>query len=348
MFRCLVALVGVLILSGCPPDMMAGNPMVDAGVRDERRPDGPDGGQPEAVRFNQIQMRGTVNSYHDYIGAGAIPEVRYRHIAIDRQAAEQGIRQFDFDLSADRRAGRYLWPVNAENDIDSLNRCSDWIGCLWELRDWSDAHPEHPMVVVLVGEALVNLDFMPHLHHQLDVLEESIIFALGRARLYTPGEMRRGFPSLRAAIDGAGWPTVDETRGRVLFVLKDRGLPRTEYIVNGGFDPDDRLLFVAGDPELADEPASADEVIFTFEPDWPWDYETDPAALPVIERLVQANLLVHVPTDNPDFAARLQGVGAQMIATRFPDMLPPVVEQPVVCNPVTRPQGCPDGALDPR
>ena len=348
MWRCIVAVFGVFILSGCPPDMMNGDPMMDAGNGDSRPPDG---GVPRAVKFNQIQMRGTVNSYHDYLehdGEGVIPEVAYRHLALDRQAAEQGIRQFDFDLSSDRVAGNFLQPENAENDIDDLSHCVDWFDCLWQLADWCDAHPDHPMVVVLVGESLVNLDLMPHLHRQLDLVEETIAFTLGRDRIYKPAEMRRGFPSLRAAIDGIGWPTVDETRGRVLFLLKDRGLPRTEYIVNGGLDPDERLLFVAGDPELVDDPALADEVIFTFEPDWPWDYETDRDALPLIESLVDANLLVHATTDDPVFAAALRDAGVQMIGTRFPEVLVPVLEQPIVCNAATRPEGCAAAALEPR
>jgi len=328
--------------------MMTGGSMPDGGPGDSRPIERWDGGEPLAVRFNQIQMRGTVNSYHDYRHDGIIPEATYRHIAIDRQAAEQGIRHFDFDLSADRVGGDYLQPMNAESFIDDVSHCGDLYGCLWELRDWSDAHPDHPMVVVLIGEALVHVDLMPHLHRQLDVLEYTIIFTLGRERIYTPDDMRRGFPSLRAAIDGAGWPTVDETRGKVLFALKDRGLPRTEYIASGGLDPDDRLLFVAGHPDSADDPATADEVIFTFEPDWPWNYETDRGALPVIEDLVEAGMLVHATTDDAEFAADLRAAGVQMIGTRFPEMLTPVLEQPLVCNPVTRPEGCDSEALDPR
>lgn len=354
MLRCIVAVFGVLILSGCPPDMIDGDPMADGATGDWGPVDSPDGGEPLAVRLSQIQMRGTVNSYHDYYGEGIIPEAIYRHLPIDRQGAEQGIRQFDFDLSADRQSGLFLEPKNAESGVDAESHCGDWHGCLWELRDWSDANPDHPMIVALVGESEIHLDLMPHLHLQLDLLEETIIQALGRARLYTPDDMRRGFPTLRAAIEEVGWPTIAETRGKVLFVLKDRGLPRTAYIDSGGLDPDERLLFVAGDPAqaldpaLAADPVVADEVIFTFEPGWPWDYETDPADLPLIEELVAADLLVHAMTDDPDFAAELKAVGVHMIGTRFPEILPPVLEQPIVCNPVTRPSGCPARALDPR
>ena len=346
MLRCIVAVFGVLVLSGCAPDTMNGDPIADGG--DLGPVDVPDGGMPLALRFNQIQMRGTVNSYHDYYREGIIPEAIYRHLAIDRQGAEQGIRQFDFDLSADRRSGQFLEPKNAESGVDAESHCAVWDDCLRELRDWSDAHRDHPMVVVLVGESEIHLDLMPHLHLQLGLLEEVIIHFLGRPRIYTPDDMRRGFPTLRAAIDRLGWPTVAETRGKVLFVLKDRGPPRAAYIMNGGFDPDDKLLFVAGDPAQANNPALADEVIFSFEPDWPWAYETDPADLPIIEELVASGLLVHAMTDDPAFAAQLRDAGVHMLGTRFPEILPPVLEQPIVCNPVTRPEGCPADVLEPR
>jgi len=345
MLRSSVAVLSAVILSGCVADMMSGDPMPDGQPADW----GPigDGADPQAVRFNQVQMRGTVNSYHDYWGDGIYPEFVYRHLPLDEQAAEQGIRQFDFDLAADRGSGITLSPQTSEHLFDDANHCGDWLGCLWELRDWSDAHPDHPMVVVLVGETALMPHSPPWMHHQFDALESDVVSALGRQRVYTPADMRRGFPSLQAAVAARGWPAIDATRGKVLFVLNDRGVARFEYIMNGGEDPDDRLLFVMGDPALVDDPAFSDEVIFTFEPNGPWVYETDPAALRRMAALVEAGFLVHATTDDPDFAAELRDVGVHMIGTRFPEMLGPILDGPMICNPITRPGGCAGHVIEP-
>lgn len=347
MLRAMMLLLALAAL-GCVPemtDMMTGDPMQDGGpeqVSDANLPVCEQGG----LRLNHLQMRGTVNSYHDFRNDQR-PEIAYRHLPLDEQATLQGIRQFDFDLSSDRISFIDLAPQYVEHPSDAESHCGGFLGCLWELRDWSDAHPDHPLAIVLVGESHLRGDDLPHLQVQLDDIERAIVLGVGRERVLTPEDVRGDFPSLRAAIECVGWPAVEETRGKFLFVLNDRSVPRVHYLLNGGLDPDDRLLFVIGDPDAAAEPATADEVIFTFEPDELFGFETDPAMLPRMTALADSGYLVHAITDDPVRAAELRAAGAHMVGTRYPDELWPAADDPIVCNPLTWPAGCDPATIDP-
>jgi hypothetical protein len=138
-----------------------------------------------------------------------------------------------------------------------------------------------------------------------------------------------------------GWPTLDETRGKIVAVLNEHEEARAEYLEFGGLDPDDRFLFQIGDP--ADP--SPDEVIFSFEggtDEPPWLVEAvDESTLPEIERLVRSGALVHAATNDPAMVPRLRAAGAHMIASRWPDdVLGPPAAPPSLCNPVTAPPDC--------
>ena len=342
---------------GGRPDSMVGIPdgstpfdlsLVDAVVPIDAAPIPDD---PNALRINHLQMRATVNSYHD-IDHNVDPELMgYVHLPLDEQAAEQGIRVFDFDFVPDPN-GLFLDPSVTDLLLDNENHCGDWLRCLYQLDDWMDAHPEHPLVVVLVAEAMLFAN-PAIMHFQLDDIERQAVTALGRERLLTPADVRRGHPDLRTAIQARGWPTVEATRGKAMLVLNDRGLPRTFYLLEGGQDPTDRLLFQIGDPALADHPDAGDEVIFTFEPnldeeDFPWFFETDPADLPRIEELAASGYLVHAISDDPEMLANLRAAGTHFVGTRFPDRLDPIpVDGPTVCNPISRPIDCNPEEIEP-
>ena len=206
---------------GGRPEAMVGMPdgamPIDVGLLDVAVPidaaplidAGPDA-EPNALRINHLQMRATVNSYHD-IDHDIDPELMgYVHLPLDEQASEQGIRVFDFDLVPDPN-GLFLDPSVTDLLLDNENHCGDWLRCLYQLDDWMDAHPDHPLVVVLVGEAMLFAN-PAVMHFQLDDIERQAVTALGRERLLTPEDVRRGQLDLRTAIQAHGWPTVEATR----------------------------------------------------------------------------------------------------------------------------------------
>lgn len=319
-------LAGVLCgcdeMNGIPVDAWAGDAGFDSGDAEV-----------EPLRLNHIQVRGTVNSYIDS-PFDVDPRWDYSHLPIDEQAAVQGIRQFDFDLTGD---GHALTVLDEYGTVRTL--CDAFVSCLEDLAAYSDAHPEHPPLVILIGETrhLPTADVDPFFWH-IDEIEDYLVRVLGRQRMLAPADVRREHPDLSTAIEADGWPTIDMTRGKIIAVLNEHDEARAEYLEFGGLNPDDRFMWQVGD--LA-EP-SPDEVIFSFE-----GVEGE-EALAAIEGLVGAGRLVHASTEDPAMVPRLQAAGAHMIATRRPDEVFGPPEAPASrCNPVAAPPGCRPERIEP-
>ncbi len=341
-------------------DMPVMGAPADGGGRDGDMALAPDGGAPPVgdLRINQMQMRATVNSYHEFV-FDQDPAVAWRHPDVNVQAEEQGIRVFDFDISGDRQSWFDLHPATHEFPFDHANNCGWRISdnelysgdlgmCLRDLQGWCDANPEHPLLVLLIGETDTG-DRPPQMIWQLDDLESSIQIGLSRDRLLVPADVRGEHATLWDAIQADGWPTVDETRGKVMIVLNDRGPMRFAYLMNGGLDPADPLMFVAGDPEIAGQDGVGDEVFFSFEPTETYDFETDMARIEQMGDLIRRGFLVHAITDDPDKAEVLRGAGVHFVGTRFPDaVFGPVDGSPTLCNPETAPDWCLDEMFEPR
>lgn len=311
-------------LWGCDP--MSGFPM-------ER--DGGDAGLPaaadahvEPLRLDHVQVRGTVNSNHDFHPDTSSPMLRYRHGPLDLQGSEQDIRQFDFDVYGN---GHAVWVLYYAAVDDAETVCNQLVDCLRDVAVFSDAHPDHVPLVLLIGETQNISDHNPNpFFWHMDEIEESLLVAFGRERMLSPADVRGLYPDLATAIEREGWPPIDEVRGKIIAVINEHGAAREEYLSFGGMDPDDRFLWQIGDPDNEDP----DEVIFSFE-------RADEATLPTITRLVLAGRLVHTSTNDSAMAPRLREAGVHMLASRWPiDVMGPLDAHPVRCNPVRAPMDC--------
>ncbi len=326
-----------------PVDMPDGM-MPDIGPLDAEPPDvEPPDADPNPLRVNHMQVRGTNNSYHTNTNPFDLEFRDYYHLPLSEQAGEQGIRFFDFDLDPDRESSIVLEPrVSDALDIETI--CPSWFICLFELDLWMDENPRHALFVFFIAESW-RFNSPPFLFQQLDDLEEDAVLTLGRDRILTPADVRGEYRTLREAIQQRGWPTAEEARGKVMLVLNDRAEARTRYLERGGLDPEDRLLFLIGEPARAEDPDTGDEVIFSFEPEFdgdPWYFETEPAELERMRDLAAAGYLVHGVSDDPQMIDDLQAAGTHFVATRYPEdvfgEIPPA--GPVACNLVTRPDDC--------
>ncbi len=341
-------------MDGGRPDVPVGMPdgmIPDIGPLDAEPPDvEPPDADPNALRVNHMQVRGTNNSYHTNTNPFDREFRDYYHLPLVEQAGEQGIRFFDFDLDPDRDAGIVLEPrVGDALDIETI--CPSWFICLFELEMWMDENPQHTLLVFLIAESW-RFNSPPGLFFQLDDVEEDAVLTLGRDRILSPADVRGEHATLREAIRQDGWPTVDETRGKVMLVLNDRAEAREAYLENGGLDPDDRLLFLIGDPDRAEDPDTGDEVIFSFEPEFdgdPWYFETEPAELDRMRELAALGYLVHGISDDPQMVADLRAAGTHFVGTRYPDDVFGEIPAagPVACNPVTRPDDCDPSEMEP-
>lgn len=174
----------------------------------------------DALRFNEIAMRCTHNSYHMRPSRVGHPSHNYEHAPLDVQLGAHGVRAFEIDVH-----GGDGYPVLHIPRLDPLSTCENITACLETIAAWSKAHPGHQMIVVWIE---MKDELSVTKIKDYDNFDATVERALGRNRLYTPTDFARHALSPRAALAAHGWPTVGETRDRVMLVLLDTDAPHYE------------------------------------------------------------------------------------------------------------------------
>lgn len=347
----------------------------------------------ECLRFDQIQVVGSHNSYHrqpvepyrsflftllgNFDPRGSIAW-DYEHLPLDEQFSEQGVRQIELDVFADPEGGLYADPLGPTiagfpappvpvlddpgikvlhvQDLDFETTCYTLQECLATLVDWSDAHPSHLPLFVLVElkDDRVDPDLgfvvpLPFDAEQMDTLDEEIFAAVPRDKLVIPDDVRGARATLEEAIRLDGWPAIGRLRGKVLFAM-DNGGTKREIYTDGRPSAEGRVLFpnaVEGDPDAA--------FIKLNDPFGDFDR---------IQAAVAAGYLVRTRADSDTVEARSGDTGprdaalasgAQFVSTDYPVPDPRFgtgyhVSFPddtvARCNPVVGVEGCSAAALD--
>jgi hypothetical protein len=245
--------------------------------------------------MNQVQYLGTHNSYHVRPRAALFElllsydrdlteSVNYTHIPLQQQLETQGIRQIELDVYDDPQCGLYanhlgrtLVPGEAApsipeldepglkvlhvQDVDYETTCYTFVICLQEIKTWSDDHPGHLPIMVLVEAKdepfdplnlgfAVPLEFGPE---ALDRIDTEIRSVFPAEQLIVPDNVRGDFATLEAAVLTQGWPRLSEARGKIMFALDNGGAILDNYIV-GHTSLEGRVLFTnspVGTPEAA-------------------------------------------------------------------------------------------------
>lgn len=213
----------------CPP------PLGSPSARPTTRPAA--GPLDHALRMNHLQAKATHNSYHVQMPE-PLKDLAYTHEPIDVQLERQGVRALEIDLHFDHECGRH--EVFHVPLIDDVSTCSRFTDCLGVVRTWSDAHlGHHPLLVQIEPKD----DSEEDTALRLDVIEKEILSVFPRDAIITPDEVKGDAPTLASAVAN-GWPTLGETRGRVLFYMLASRAMRDEY-THGGKDLSGRLMFVS-------------------------------------------------------------------------------------------------------
>ncbi len=340
-----------------------------------------------ALKLNQIQVIGTHNSYHAGIAPSEQklwemkdPDVfrglDYQHETLTRQL-DSGVRQIELDIFADSEGGRFAHPAGPRmvaeaqlppdppfdpegvmmkpgfkvmhvQDIDYRSVCQPFTACLKEVRAWSQAHPHHIPIFILVetkqnsSEGPMQLTlaepFTPAVFNALDAEIRSVF---PPEELITPDDVRGHYETLNQAVLAGNWPTLESARGKVVFLMDQR--PVGPMYLEGHPSLRGRILFtnaVPGEPDAA----------FT---------ECNEGPADEIGKLVRQGYLVRARADAGTNEARandtrrrdaMMASGAQIVSTDYPASEPArweghySVSLPgnVVarCNPVNAPPGC--------
>ena len=344
----------------------------------------------DCVALNEVQTLGTHNSYHiqpapDLFSVlvafdSQFRLVEYTHIPLDQQFDTEGIRQIEIDVFADPNGGLYArrgalivlgrdpntnipellapgFKVLHIQDVDFETTCLTFTSCLRTVKAWSDAHPKHLPIMILV-EAKddtipdpLNLGFavpIPFTSELFDALDAEIRSVFPPRQLITPDDIRRGRTTLEEAVLTLGWPRLGAARGKVLFTLDNASK---------------RNLYLDGHPSLAGR------VLFTNaspgDPDAAFVEVNDAkGGATVIPDLVQSNYVVRTRADADTLEARAGDVstrnaalqsGAQWVSTDYAVPNPDFGTGYFVaipggnvarCNPVNAPIGCRSSALE--
>lgn len=341
----------------------------------------------EELRLNQMQVLATHNSYHPYPAGeptatlvrqivGALADiVDYRHPTLEQQL-DIGVRSFELDVWSDPDGGNYarrplLDTVGGDPEtgiaeleepglkvlhiaqIDAESTCWTFVECLQQLKRWSDAHPLHAPIMVMIE--IKDIDFFstadylpitPWVAADYDNLDREIRSVFPPDRLVTPDDVQGGYSTLEAAVLAKAWPTLAESRGKFLFtscncLAADR--QRKDYIRADG-SLKDRVLFPSS------KPGNPDAAFILLD---------DPKAnFDQIQQLVAAGYIVRTRADANTKEARANdhstaeaafASGAQFVSTDYeqpdatinPDYEVRVPDgTPARCNPISAPAAC--------
>ena len=349
----------------------------------------------DTLRLNELQTIGTHNSFHE----AAPPEERellaalnpaeaakrtYDHRPLGAQLADEQVRQIELDVFADSAGGRFARPVLRseagggplvaeepemarpgtkvlhEQDVDYHSVCPTLVSCLTDVRRWSDAHPDHVPVAILLqfkdGPLIFDVpgQAVPEqwTSDAMIAMEAEITSVFKRERLITPDDVRGVRGTLEEAVLADGWPILGDSRGKVMFLMINPEPYRSIYLLAHP-KLDNAVMFTNAEPGKGD--ASYVNV-------------DDPVAdAERISDLVGLGYLVRTRADEPNVQARTGDTttrdaalasGAQWVSTDYPAPKPgPDVDPDYFvnlpdgvaarCNPVTAPSDCVDTDIEP-
>jgi Phosphoinositide phospholipase C, Ca2+-dependent len=315
----------------------------DQGGDDEAKPEAYP--RDDTLRLHEVQVLTTHNSYHLRPSSALPPAladpIDYAHLSLDQQLEQQGIRGFELDVY---NAPDGL-PVQHTPIVDAETNCTPFEECLRVIKAWSDDHPGHVPIFVLVEPKNQSIVLEPRFTifdaAALARLDQAVRSVFEPDDLLTPDDVRGDAPTLRAAVRERGWPTLRRARGKVVLIL-NKGEPERTLYLEGRPSLEGAPMFVTAE---ADAPSAA--VVKVDEPD---------EAL--IKELVGQHFIVRTRTDADVVEARVNditrrdlaiGSGAQILSTDFPVPDPTINPQyfvelpggrPGRCNPVSAPAGC--------
>ncbi len=215
------------------------------------------------LRMNQLQAIGTHNSYKQAMPPGewaahhgrdayGAEGLDYAHPPLDVQL-DRGARTLELDIYHDPQGGRYAHPPGALRkgyapspwpaaiaadmgkpgfkvmhlaDIDFRSSCQVFVDCLKIIRRWSQAHPRHVPIMLLLnakdghgGPGAV--DPLPFTPAAFDAMDAEIRSVFAPNELVVPDDVQGRQPTLRDAVLAGRWPTLGNARGKVFFVLDE-------------------------------------------------------------------------------------------------------------------------------
>lgn len=179
--------------------------------------------------------------------------LKYNHPPFDVQL-DAGIRSLEIDVYHDPTGNRFNDPASYRElrkqgytslapfkikgldkpgfkvlhmaDIDFRTHYPTFREALTALRSWSDKHPAHFPIFIMIEAKDKGMPLFPNAAQVLpfdekafDGLDQEVVSVLGREKLIIPDDVRGKFPTLREAVLAGNWPSVKAARGKFIFLL---------------------------------------------------------------------------------------------------------------------------------
>lgn len=273
--------------------------------------------------------------------------LKYEHPGLAKQF-DLGVRSVEIDVNPDPHGGVYSDPVSYRMlraqgvtdllpfdnsgldkpgfkvlhipDIDFRSNCPTLRLCLTQIRHWSDAHPGHVPLFILIEAKNQDLPILPNATHTVpftpalfDDLDQELLTTMGRERIITPDDVRGNYPTLNQAVRAGHWPTLADARGKVLFLM---------LTANG---PSGAAGYLQGHPSLRGRTAflraepGEDHAAFLM-------FDNALVRASEIKRYVEQGYLIRARSDIETYEAKFNDYtradaafssGAQMVSTDF-------------------------------
>ncbi|SEB49227.1 phosphatidylinositol-specific phospholipase C1-like protein [Terriglobus roseus] len=307
--------------------------------------------------------------------------LEYSHKSLANQL-DGGVRQLEIDVFPDPQGGRFAHPsilritkekglpedpyfdpkhemekpgikVIHVQDLNQRSSCPLFTECLKQVRDWSKAHPNHVPLFLLIenksGKSNMpgGVDVPLWTKTEFDALDKEIRSVFSDKEMILPDQVRGSYPTLREAVLAGHWPTLAESRGKVIFLMDQRNA--SPVYLEGHPNLKGRVLFTHAIPS---------------EPDAAF-VEMNGGTQAEIDAVIKQGFIVRTRTDEGTVAARdnnttrrdeVLSSGATMISTDYPLSEPSVWSgysvgfpdgMPVRCNPISAPKTCKEDLLEP-
>lgn len=190
----------------------------------------------DSTPLNLLSMKGTHNSYHVHPPLLFHPSHAYSHPALYEQLDRDGVRAFELDVHKNPFTGQF--EIYHIQGIDQVSTCYTLERCLDHLKLWSDHNENHEPVFIWL-EVKAFSGGAPI--HNLDALDAFLFEQMGE-KMLSPDEFKQSYSSVRERIETVGWPTVDDSRGKFIFVLLN-GSDYMEGYTHGLQNIDGRAMF---------------------------------------------------------------------------------------------------------
>ncbi len=281
----------------------------------------------DGVKYNQLQFLATHNSYQllptEESGKlyGAISDLTFGLVGDTSQFEndtltdqfEVGIRSIEIDIETVDDGENVSFIVTHNPLYDNTSSCYDFSMALEEIKMWSDNNPGHlPVTVIVEPKKLVPpVNNMKNFSLEYAKICDELIREKMGNTLLTPDDMMGEYESLKEMRENDGWLTLEQTMGKVIFLLHDNSAI-SDYI-----SLDKTLRSQAMFPMLRYNDRNKPYTAFII------DNNSGEALRHEEETIGKCNLVVRVradafPTYNEKNYERINSLSAQIISTDFP------------------------------